>query len=62
MPISIAPTNLLPLGDQPTRVSVRVNRDLLKSIDPSMDPWLKEIASAGSNGKGELPLTRWPAL
>lgn len=38
MPISIAPTNLLPLGDEPTRISVRVCRDLFKSLDPSMDP------------------------
>lgn len=37
MPISISSTNLLPLGDEPTRISVRVSRDLFKSLDPSME-------------------------
>lgn len=41
MQFSIAPTNLLPLGDQPTRISVRLSRDLLKSIDPSMEPLME---------------------
>lgn len=38
MPISVAPTSLFPLGEEPTRISVRINRDLLKLIDPSMVP------------------------
>lgn len=38
MRISVAPTNLFPLGEEPTRISVRINRDLLKVIDPSMVP------------------------
>ncbi|KAH8747453.1 hypothetical protein F5883DRAFT_583861 [Diaporthe sp. PMI_573] len=38
MSISVAPTSLFPLGEEPTRISVRINRDLLKLIDPSMVP------------------------
>ncbi|KAI3395252.1 hypothetical protein diail_1605 [Diaporthe ilicicola] len=38
MTISVAPTSLFPLGEEPTRISVRINRDLLKFIDPSMVP------------------------
>lgn len=42
--IPIAPTDLLPLGDPPTGISVRLSRDLLKSIDPSMEPLAKGTA------------------
>lgn len=38
MPISITPTDLLPLWDQPAHISVQVDRDLFKCLDTSMDP------------------------
>lgn len=56
MPISIAATSLLPLGDQPTRISVRVNPDLLKSIDPSMDPLVEGDSFSRVNRKGRAAI------
>lgn len=38
MPVSVAPTSLFPLGEEPTRVSVRINQDLFKLLDVSLDP------------------------
>lgn len=56
MPISIAPTNLLPLGDQPTRISIRISRDLLKSIDPSMDPLMEGDSFTKTKRKGRAAI------
>lgn len=56
MSISIAPTNLLPLGDQPTRISVRLSRDLLKSIDPSMEPLEDGDSSSRVRRKGKAAI------
>lgn len=56
MPLSIAPTSLLPLGDQPTRVSVRLSRDLLKSIDPSMDPLMENDSADRVKWKGKAAI------
>lgn len=42
MPIYVAPTSFFPLGEEPTRVSVRINRDLFKLIDLSVDPLEEE--------------------
>lgn len=56
MPISIAATSLLPLGDQPTRISVRVNPDLFKSMDPSMDPLVEGDSFSRVNRKGRAAI------
>ncbi|KUI64445.1 hypothetical protein VM1G_11245 [Cytospora mali] len=56
MPISIAATSLLPLGDQPTRISVRVNPDLFKSIDPSMDLLVEGDSFSRVNRKGRAAI------
>lgn len=56
MPISIAPTDLLPLGNQPTRISVRISRDLLKSIDPSMDPLMEGDSFSRTKRKGRAAI------
>lgn len=56
MSISVAPNSLFPLGEEPTRVSVRINRDLLKVIDPSMVP-LEEgdsFSRVGRKGRAVL--------
>ena len=56
MPISVAPTSLFPLGEEPTRISVRINRELLKLIDPSMVP-LEEgdsFTRVGRKGKAAI--------
>ncbi|KAI3398696.1 hypothetical protein diail_8735 [Diaporthe ilicicola] len=53
MYFSIAPTNFLPLRDQPTRISVRLSRDLLKSIDPSMEPLMEEDSASRVRRKGK---------
>lgn len=58
MSVSIAPTNLLPLKDQPTRISVRLSRDLLKSIDPSMEPLADGDSSSRVRRKGKAAIDR----
>lgn len=49
----IASTDLLPLGDQPTRVSVAVDRDLLKFLDPSVDSLAQGDNRSRANRNGE---------
>lgn len=56
MAITIAPTDLLPLGNQPTRISVRISRDLLKSIDPSMDPLMEGDSFSRTKRKGRAAI------
>lgn len=56
MPMSIAPTNLLPLGDQPTRISVRLSRDLLKFLDPSMEPLAEGDSVSRMKRKGKAAI------
>lgn len=56
--MSIAPTNLLPLGDQPTRISVRLSRDLLESIDPSMEPLTEEDSISRMKRKGQAAINQ----
>lgn len=56
MPISIAPTNLLPVGNQPTRISIRISRDLLKTIDPSMDPLVEGDSFTQTKRKGRAAI------
>lgn len=58
MPISIAPTNLLPLGDQPTRISVLISRDFLKSIDPSMDELVEGDSFTRVKRKGKTAINQ----
>lgn len=58
MSISIAPTNLLPFGDQPTRISVRLSRDLLRSIDPSMEPLAEGDSSSRVRRKGKAAIDK----
>lgn len=58
MPISIAPTSLLPLGNQPTRISIRISRDLLKSIDPSMEPLMEGDSFTKTKRKGRAALNQ----
>lgn len=38
MPVSIVPASILPLAERPARILVRVDRNLLYRIDPSMQP------------------------
>lgn len=38
MQISVAPTDVLPLGNKPTRISVWVDYDLIKYLERAMDP------------------------
>lgn len=56
MHFSIAPTNLLPLGDQPTRISVRLSRDLLEAIDPSMEPLQEGDSPSRVKRKGKAAI------
>lgn len=58
MPISIATTSLLPLGDQPTRISVRLNPDLFMSVDPSMDPLAEGDSFSRVNRKGKAAINQ----
>lgn len=58
MPISIAPTSLLPLGEQPTRISVRLSRDLLKSIDPTMQPLEDDDSFTRVRRKGKAAINQ----
>lgn len=56
MHFSIAPTNLLPLGDQPTRISVRLSQDLLEAIDPSMEPLVEGECPSRMQRKGKAAI------
>lgn len=58
MPISIAPTNLLPLGDEPTRIVVRVCQDLFQFIDPSMDPLVEGDSFSRVSRKGAAAMNQ----
>lgn len=55
MPVSIdiqAPTGLLPLGEEPTRISVRVCKHLFETIDPKMQPLEKDDSFTRIRRKG----------
>lgn len=58
MPISIAPTSLLPLGERPARISVRLSRDLLKSIDPTMQPLEDNDSASRVRRKGKAAINQ----
>lgn len=58
MPISIAPTSLLPLGERPARISVRLSRDLLKSIDPTMQPLEDDDSATRVRRKGKAAINQ----
>lgn len=54
MSISIsAPPNLLPLRDQPTRLSVRIDEALLRVPDPSMQPLAPGDSQSRARRKGK---------
>lgn len=54
MSISIlAPPNLPPLGDKPTRLSVRMDDALLKIFDPSMEPLAPHDSDTRAKRKGK---------
>lgn len=58
MSISVAPTSLFPLGEEPTRVSVRINRELFKIIDPSMVPLEEGDSFTRVNRKGKAAMNQ----
>jgi hypothetical protein len=58
MPISVAPTTLFPLGEEPTRISVRISRDLLKVVDPSMDPLEESDSFTRTLRKGKAAMNQ----
>lgn len=49
----ITPPNLLPLGDKPTRLSVRIDDALLKVLDPSMEPLAPNDSETRAKRKGK---------
>lgn len=56
MPVYIAPTCLVPLGDQPIRILVRIDEALFKSLGPLMESLAPKDSVSRVRRKGEASL------
>lgn len=56
MPVSIVPGDTIPLAQIPTRILVRVERNLLSQIDPSMEPLMETDSFTRTIRKGRSAL------